>query len=91
MPPAPSKARIPRGRGTGAEARRQGNLISTVQDHIDLGTFDERSLLGAAFSSYAATQARLSHLYALMWTTTWRWKQPRAREQVEQRGTPTGE
>ncbi len=37
--------------------------ISTVQDHIDLGTFDERSLL-EPLRSYA--NARGQHLYALM-------------------------
>jgi outer membrane protein, multidrug efflux system len=37
--------------------------ISTVQDHIDLGTWDERSLL-EPLRSYAS--ARAQHLYALM-------------------------
>jgi multidrug efflux system outer membrane protein len=37
--------------------------ISTVQDHIDLGTFDERSLL-EPLRAYA--NARGQHLYALM-------------------------
>ena len=37
--------------------------ISTVQDHIDLGTWDERSLL-EPLRSYA--NARAQHLYALM-------------------------